>query len=61
MQFGELRVSSKGASSYPRSFFNIEVGQTLKGIDVVAVMERIKELRGVVPKRIVKRVCPTPT
>lgn len=30
----------------------IEVGQNLKGIDVVAVMERIKELRGVVPQRI---------
>ena len=28
------------------------MGQNLKGIDVVAVMERIKELRGVVPKRI---------
>jgi putative transposase len=28
------------------------VGQSLKGFDVVAVMERIKELRGVVQKRI---------
>ena len=28
------------------------MGQNLKGLDVVAVMERIKALRGVVPKRI---------
>jgi len=28
------------------------VGQNLKGIDVVAVMERIKASRGVVPQRI---------
>jgi hypothetical protein len=28
------------------------VGQNLKGIDVVAVMERIKALRGMVPQRI---------
>jgi len=28
------------------------VGQNLKGIDVVAVMERMKALRGGVPKRI---------
>ncbi len=28
------------------------MGQSLKGFDVVDVMERIKQLRGVVPKRI---------
>ena len=30
----------------------IEVGQSLKGFDVVDVMERIKQVRGIVPKRI---------
>jgi len=38
--------------NYSRECLEIEVGQNLKGIDVVAVMERIKALRGVVPKRI---------
>jgi hypothetical protein len=38
--------------NYSRECLEIEVGQNLKGIDVVAVMERIKELRGVVPQRI---------
>lgn len=38
--------------NYSRECLAIEVGQSLKGFDVVAVMERIKELRGVVTKRI---------
>ena len=38
--------------NYSRECLEIEVGQSLKGFDVVAVMERIKQLRGVVPKRI---------
>jgi putative transposase len=38
--------------NYSRECLEIAVGQSLKGFDVVAVMERIKELRGVVPKRI---------
>ena len=38
--------------NYSRECLEIEVGQNLKGIDVVAVMERIKALRGVVPQRI---------
>ena len=38
--------------NYSRECLEIEVGQNLKGIDVVAVMERIKVLRGVVPQRI---------
>ena len=38
--------------NYSRECLEIEVGQNLKGIDVVAVMERIKKLRGVVPQRI---------
>ena len=38
--------------NYSRECLEIEVGQSLKGLDVVAVMERLKEQRGVVPKRI---------
>jgi len=38
--------------NYSRECLEIEVGQNLKGFDVVAVMERIKALRGVVSKRI---------
>ena len=38
--------------NYSRECLEIEVGQSLKGFDVVDVMERIKQLRGVVPKRI---------
>jgi putative transposase len=38
--------------NYSRECLEIEVGQSLKGFDVVAVMNRIKELRGVVPQRI---------
>jgi putative transposase len=38
--------------NYSRECLEIEVGQSLKGFDVVAVMERIKERRGVVPQRI---------
>lgn len=38
--------------NYSRECLAIEVGQSLKGFDVVDVMERIKELRGVVPNRI---------
>ena len=34
------------------TFYSWKVGQNLKGIDVVSVMERIKALRGVVPQRI---------
>src|SRR4026207_831090 len=37
---------------YSRECLEIEVGQSLKGFDVVAVMERIKEQRGMVPKRV---------
>jgi len=37
---------------YSRECLEIEVGQNLKDIDVVEVMERVKALRGVVPKRI---------
>src|SRR6266436_6247493 len=38
--------------NYSRECLEIEVGQSLKGFDVVAVMERIKQVRGVVPQRI---------
>jgi putative transposase len=38
--------------NYSRECLEIEVGQSLKGFDVVAVMERIKTQRGVVPQRI---------
>ena len=38
--------------NYSRECLDIEVGQSLKGFDVVDVMERIKQVRGVVPKRI---------
>ncbi len=38
--------------NYSRECLEIEVGQSLKGFDVVDVMERIKQVRGVVPKRI---------
>jgi putative transposase len=38
--------------NYSRECLEIEVGQSLKGGDVVAVMERLKDVRGVVPKRI---------
>jgi putative transposase len=38
--------------NYSRECLEIEVGQNRKGFDVVAVMERIKALRGVVPQRI---------
>ena len=38
--------------NYSRGCLEIEVGQNLKGFDVVAVMERIKALRGVVRQRI---------
>ena len=38
--------------NYSPKCLEIEVGQNLKGSDVVAVMDRIKALRGVVPKRI---------
>ena len=39
-------------NNYSRECLGIEVGQNLKGIDVVAVMDRIKAMRGVKPKRI---------
>ena len=38
--------------NYSRECLEIEIGQSLKGEDVVRVMERIKLLRGVVPNRI---------
>jgi len=38
--------------NYSRECLEIEVGQSLKGFDVVDVMERIKQVRGLVPKRI---------
>lgn len=38
--------------NYSRECLEIEVGQNLKGMDVVAVMERIKASRSVIPKRI---------
>ena len=38
--------------NYSRECLEIEVGRSLKGFDVVDVMERIKQVRGVVPKRI---------
>jgi putative transposase len=38
--------------NYSRECLEIEVGQSLKGFDVVTVMERIKARRGVVPQRI---------
>ncbi len=44
-----LRDGDSGAltlvDNYSRECLEIEVGQNLKGIDVVAVMEWIKELR----------------
>src|SRR5437660_11524083 len=48
--------------NYSRECLEIEVGQSLKGFDVVDEMERIKQVRGVIPKRIqVDNVKPTPT
>ena len=38
--------------NFSRECVEIEVGQSLKGFDVVDVMERIKQARGIVPKRI---------
>lgn len=38
--------------NYSRECLEIEVGQSLKGFDVVDVMERIKQATGIVPKRI---------
>lgn len=38
--------------NFSREGMEIEVGQSLKGFDVVDVMERIKQVRGIVPKRI---------
>jgi putative transposase len=38
--------------NYSRECLEIEVGQSLKGEDVVRVMERMKLVRGVVPERI---------
>jgi len=38
--------------NYSRECLEIEVGQNLKRIDVVAVMKRLKAMRDVVPKRI---------
>lgn len=38
--------------NFSRECLEIEVGQSLKGPDVVNVMERIKRTRGLVPKRI---------
>lgn len=38
--------------NYSRECLAIHVGQSLKGIDVVAVMEHLKRGKGIVPKRI---------
>ena len=38
--------------NYSRECLEIEVGQSLKGEDVVRLMERMKLTRGVVPRRI---------
>ena len=38
--------------NYSRECLEIEVGQSLKGEDVVRVMERMKLVRGIVPERI---------
>lgn len=38
--------------NYSRECLEIEVGKSLKGEDVVRVMERIKLTRGIVPRRI---------
>lgn len=38
--------------NYSRECLEIEVGQSLKGEDVVRVMERLRLVKGVVPKRI---------
>lgn len=38
--------------NYSRECLEIEVGQSLKGEDVVRVMERIKIVRGILPNRI---------
>ena len=38
--------------NYSRECLEIEVGQSLKGEDVVRVMERIRLTRGVIPERI---------
>jgi putative transposase len=38
--------------NFGRECLEIEVGQSLKGLDVVDVMERIKQMRGIVPKRV---------
>ena len=38
--------------NYSRECLEIEVGQSLKGEDVVRVMERLRLVKGVIPKRI---------
>ena len=38
--------------NYSRECLEIEVGESLKGEDVVRVMERVKLLKGIVPNRI---------
>lgn len=38
--------------NFSRECLEIEVGQSLKGFDVVDVMERIRQARGIVPRRI---------
>lgn len=38
--------------NYSRECLEIEVGQSLKGEDVVRVMERMKLIRGAIPQRI---------
>ncbi len=38
--------------NYSRECLEIEVGQSLKGEDVVRVMERLKFIRGIIPQRI---------
>ncbi|MBK9156397.1 MAG: DDE-type integrase/transposase/recombinase [Chloracidobacterium sp.] len=40
------------ADNFSRECLEIEVGQSLKSVGVVDVMERIRQVRGVVPKRI---------
>lgn len=38
--------------NYSRECLEIEIGQSLKGEDVVRVMDRLRLVKGVVPKRI---------
>lgn len=45
-------VAAAAADNFSRKCLTIQVGQSIKGMDVVEVMERIKQETGAVPERI---------